>query len=231
MFYSWVANTVWDSQPRMVGSLGMAKSRRIDFPHGKWSMRSTKTAISVLPYVQVPGELVRIFLHSLFWLWEALFWRWSLRFTEKGRIAPFAVLCFRKSGLSIHWWDTILPNYSSYKDWNRTTNGAILHFSVNLSDHLLKSASDNDNREQKKILTSTSWTWTYGSTDLAVFLPLVTHVPCENSILLEFSTPTVPTISVPFSEVRIKLGLRAVYSWGGLKRVVATLQKLRFLRW
>ena len=45
----------------MVGSLGMAKSRRIDFPHEKWSTRGTKTAKSVLPYVQVPGELVRIF--------------------------------------------------------------------------------------------------------------------------------------------------------------------------
>ena len=33
--------------------------------------------------------------------------------------------------MSIHWWDTIaiiplmVPNYSSYKDWDRTTNGAI----------------------------------------------------------------------------------------------------------
>ena len=30
------------------------------------------------------------------------------------------------------------------------------------------------------------------STDLAVFVPLVDHVPCENSILLDFPTPTVP---------------------------------------
>ena len=40
---------------------GEEKSRRIEFSHGKWSTRGTKTAKSVLPYVQVPGELVRIF--------------------------------------------------------------------------------------------------------------------------------------------------------------------------
>ena len=42
---------------------------------GKWSTRGTKTAKSVLPYVQVSGELVRIFFRSLLGLWEALFWR------------------------------------------------------------------------------------------------------------------------------------------------------------
>ena len=52
---------LWDSQPRMVGTMGMEKSKRIDFSYGKWSTRSTKTAKSVQPYVQVPGELVRIF--------------------------------------------------------------------------------------------------------------------------------------------------------------------------
>ena len=119
--------------------------------------------------------------------------------------------------MSIHWWDTIaiiplmVPNYSSYKDWDRTTNGAILPFWVNLSDHLQKSASHNPNSERKKILTSSPETWTYGNTDLAVFVPLVDHFPCENSILLDFYTPRVPTISVPISEVRIQLGLRAVY--------------------
>ena len=45
----------------MVGTGGVEKSRRIKFSHGKWSTRGTKTAKSVLPYVQVPGELVRIF--------------------------------------------------------------------------------------------------------------------------------------------------------------------------
>ena len=104
----------------------------------------------------------------------------------------------------------MVPNYSSYKDWDRTTNGAILPFWVNLSDHLQKSASHNPNSERKKILTSSPETWTYGNTDLAVFVPLVDHFPCENSILLDFYTPRVPTISVPISEVRIQLGLRAV---------------------
>ena len=42
-----------------------------------------------------------------------------------------------------------MPNYSSYKDRERTANGAILPFSVNLSDHLQKSASHNHNSERK----------------------------------------------------------------------------------
>ena len=78
------------------------------------------------------------------------------------------------------------------------TNQTIIPFWVNLSDHLQKSASHNPNSERKKILTSSPETWTYGNTDLAVFVPLVDHFPCENSILLDFYTPRVPTISVNF---------------------------------
>ena len=51
---------LWYSHPRS-GYPGDGKSRRIDFSHGKVFTRGTKKAKSVLPYVQVPGELVRIF--------------------------------------------------------------------------------------------------------------------------------------------------------------------------
>ena len=63
-----------------------------------------------------------------------------------------------------------------------------------LLGHLQKSASHNPNSERKKILTSSSQTWRYAITDLAVFVPLVDHFPCENSILLDFYIPRVPTI-------------------------------------
>ena len=59
----------------MVGTLGMEKNLEESNYHGKQSTRGTKTAKSVLPYVQVPGEVVRIFVRSLLWLWEARFWR------------------------------------------------------------------------------------------------------------------------------------------------------------
>ena len=97
-----------------------------------------------------------------------------------------------------------MPNHSPYKKWDRTANGAIIPFSVNLSDHFQK------NPPHKKILTRFSGTWTYGSTDLAVFVPLVTHVPCKNSILLQFSTPGTHHISPVFwgtNQIRIEGGL------------------------
>ena len=143
--------------------------------------------------------------------------------------------------MSIHWWDTIaiiplmVPNYSSYKDWDRTTNGAILPFWVNLSDHLQKSASHNPNSERKKILTSSPETWRYGNTDLAVFVPLVDHFPCENSILLDFYIPRVPTILgceshsqaglANFHQVSgLALFVGVAHTWKGWGQIVKLLQ-------
>ena len=77
---------------------------------------------------------------------------------------------------------------------HRTANGAILPFSVNLSDHLQKSASHNQNSEWRKILTSSPGTWTYGNTDMAVFVLRIDHFPCGKSILLDFAIPRLPTI-------------------------------------
>ena len=38
---------------------------RIDFSLGRWITRGKKTPKSMTPYAKVPGELVRIFFHSL----------------------------------------------------------------------------------------------------------------------------------------------------------------------
>ena len=67
----------WDSQPRVVGTLRMEKSKRIEFSHGKWVTRGTKTAKSVQPYVQVSLSTCQKKFRSLLWLWEALFWAWE----------------------------------------------------------------------------------------------------------------------------------------------------------
>ena len=40
---------------------------RIDFSLGRWITRGKKTPKSMTPYAKVPGELVRIFFHSLLW--------------------------------------------------------------------------------------------------------------------------------------------------------------------
>ena len=56
-----------------------------------------------------------------------------------------------------------------------------------------KSASHNHKSERNFFWHVDKLTWTYGCTDLAVFVPLVTHFPCENSILLDFSIRRVPT--------------------------------------
>ena len=48
-------------------TLELEKSRRIDFSLGRWPTRGKKTPKSMTPYVKVPGELVRIFFHSLLW--------------------------------------------------------------------------------------------------------------------------------------------------------------------
>ena len=68
---------LWDSQPRVVGTLRMEKSKRIEFSHGKWVTRGTKTAKSVQPYVQVSLSTCQKKFRSLLWLWEALFWAWE----------------------------------------------------------------------------------------------------------------------------------------------------------
>ena len=40
---------------------------RINFSLGRWITRGKKTPKSMTPYAKVPGELVRIFFHSLLW--------------------------------------------------------------------------------------------------------------------------------------------------------------------
>ena len=45
----------------MATPLSMEKFGRIEFSLGKWITRVMKTPKSILPYVKVPGELVRIF--------------------------------------------------------------------------------------------------------------------------------------------------------------------------
>ena len=51
---------------------------------------------------------------------------------------------------------------------------------------------------------------TYCLINLGVFEPLVIHLPCENSILFNFSSSRGVTVSVSI-HLRIELGLRAVY--------------------
>ena len=45
----------------MATPLSMEKFGRIEFSQGRWITRVMKTPKSILPYVKVPGELVRIF--------------------------------------------------------------------------------------------------------------------------------------------------------------------------
>ena len=64
-----VAEPAWlrDSQPRMATPLRLENFGRINFSLGRWITRGKKTPKSMTPYVKVPGELVRIFFHSLLW--------------------------------------------------------------------------------------------------------------------------------------------------------------------
>ena len=64
-----LAEPAWlrDSQPRMATPLRLENFGRIDFSLGRWITRGKKTPKSMTPYVKVPGELVRIFFHSLLW--------------------------------------------------------------------------------------------------------------------------------------------------------------------
>ena len=70
-----LAEPAWlrDSQPRMATPLRLENFGRIDFSLGRWITRGKKTPKSMTPYAKVPGELVRIFFHSLLWPWESLF--------------------------------------------------------------------------------------------------------------------------------------------------------------
>ena len=54
-------------------------------------------------------------------------------------------------------------------------------------DDLEESDSHGHNSDRKQILTSSPGTLTYGNIDLGVFMTLVIHLPCENSILPNFS--------------------------------------------
>ena len=54
-------------------------------------------------------------------------------------------------------------------------------------DDLEESDSHGHNSDRKKILTSSPGTLTYGNINLGVFMTLVIHLPCENSILPNFS--------------------------------------------
>ena len=73
---SWVnlANPawLWDSQSRMVSTMGMEKSRKIDYSHGKWSTRGTKTAKSVLPVGSISSSHSKFsaicWCHFLVWV-------------------------------------------------------------------------------------------------------------------------------------------------------------------
>ena len=64
-----LAEPAWlrDSQPRMATPLRLENFGRIDFSLGRWITRGKKTPKSMTPYAKVPGELVRIFFHSLLW--------------------------------------------------------------------------------------------------------------------------------------------------------------------
>ena len=68
-------------------------------------------------------------------------------------------------------------------------------------DDLEESDSHGHNSDRKNILTSSPGTLTYGNINLGVFMTLVIHLPCENSIL--------PNFSLRF-EIENRLRVRAV---------------------
>ena len=81
-----------------------------------------------------------------------------------------------------------------------------------LEDDLWKSDSWGLDSERKKVLASSPGALACTLMDLGVFGSVGTHFPSEKLILPYFSSPRGVTTSVPFLEVRIKKGLRVVYS-------------------
>ena len=84
-------------------------------------------------------------------------------------------------------------------------------FWVSLMGDLQKSDCYGLNSERKKVLTSSPGPLTCLLINLSAFGSMNIHFPSEKSILPYFSSPRGVTTSVPFLEVRIKKGLRAVY--------------------
>ena len=87
-------------------------------------------------------------------------------------------------------------------------------FWVNLMDDLQKTSCHNLKNEWNWVPSNVPEPLAYAHINLSAFGSMNIHFPSEKLILPYFSSPRGVTTSVPFLEVRIKKGLRAVYSGG-----------------
>ena len=84
-------------------------------------------------------------------------------------------------------------------------------FWVNLMDDLQKTSCHNLKNEWNWVPSNVPEPLAYAHINLSAFGSMNIHFPSEKLILPYFSSPRGVTTSVPFLEVRIKKGLRAVY--------------------